>query len=188
MSEKENEEWELIIEEYKSLRQEQLNKMDKQYQITGLGIGAIATLLATAYEKLIYPLFLILPLVILSFMALYEAESCAIIRVGEYIKKLETDKINENNELGWERWLAIGNKDKSRIYNLIDHSSRCVLFLLYIGCILGMITFPERESNFLFLSGDIFRYVLASLYVLVGTGIFLVYTLGQNKKRDALTD
>ena len=77
MAEKDDE-WELLIEEYKSLRQEQLNKMDKQYQITGLGIGAIATLLAAAYENLIYPLFLILPLVILAFMALYEAESRAI--------------------------------------------------------------------------------------------------------------
>lgn len=34
MAEKDNGERELIIEEYKSLRQEQLNKMDKQYQIT----------------------------------------------------------------------------------------------------------------------------------------------------------
>ena len=196
MVEKENEEWGLIIEEYKSLRQEQLNKMDKQYQITGLGIGGVATLLAAAYEALIYPLFLILPLVILAFMALYEAESGAIIRAGEYIKKLETNIINTHNELGWERWLATedqdktrtSGKDRARIYNLIDHSSRCVLFLLYIGCILGIITFPERKSDFVFLGGDIFRYALASLYTLVGAGVFLVYTLEQKNKRKALME
>ena len=122
---------ELLIEEYKSLRQEQLNKMDKQYQITGLGTGAIATLLAAAYEHLIYPLFLILPLVILAFMALYEAESRAIIRAGEYIKNFETDTICEHPQLGWERWLA--NKSRSKLYNLIDHSSRFILFYYILG-------------------------------------------------------
>jgi hypothetical protein len=190
-----DEEWELILEEYKSLRQEQLNKMDKQYQITGIGIGGVATLLAAAYEELIYPLFLILPLVIIAFMALYEAESGAIIRAGEYIKILETDILKKHSELGWERWLAtehkdktcIGNKPKTRIYNLIDHSSRCVLFLLYMGCILGIITFPEQKSDFIFLGGDIFRYILTSLYILIGAGIFLVYTLEQKNKRKALT-
>jgi len=188
MTEKVNEEWQLIIEEYKSLRQEQLNKMDRQYQITGLGIGGIATLLAAAYEALIYPLFLILPLVVIAFMALYEAESRAIIRAGEYIKKLEVDVISEHKELGWERWLAAEDQRKSGIYNLIDHSSRFVLFLLYVGCILGTITFPEKESYFSFLGGDMFRNLLVSLYVLVGTAIFLVYTFGQNKKRDALAE
>lgn len=181
MAEKDNGERELIIEEYKSLRQEQLNKMDKQYQITGVGIGAIATLLATAYEKLIYPLFLILPLVILGFIALYEAESRAIISAAEYIKELETEIIREHPKLGWERWLK--NKGRSKIYNLIDHSSRFIFLLLYIGCILGIIAFPEQEGKFMFLSGDLFRNILVVFYTLIGLAIFLFYTSKQSKKR-----
>jgi hypothetical protein len=185
-----NEEWQLILEEYKTLRQEQLNKMDKQYQITGLGTGGVATLLALAYEKTIYPLFLILPLVILALMALYEAESGAIIRAGEYIKNLEMATITNHNELGWERWLSnedrnrTCNKDKARVYNFIDHSSRCVLFLLYFGCILGIIT---QQGAFVLPGGDVSRYVLAGLYILIGTAIFLACTVGQNKKRNTLT-
>ena len=178
--------------------------MDKQYQITGLGIGGIATLLAAAYQATIYPLFLILPLVILAVMAMYEAESRAIIRAGEYIKKLETKIIIENKDLGWERWLASPPEDqtninglhksceetsaRSRIYNLIDLASRCVLFLLYLGCIPGIITSPTVKNNFIFVGGDIFRYIIFGFYSLLGLAVFLFYLIEQNKKRKAINE
>lgn len=61
--------WDFILEEYKSLREEELNKMDKQYTIVSLGVGSIGVLLALAFEKGISSLFLILPLIIISSMS-----------------------------------------------------------------------------------------------------------------------
>jgi esterase/lipase len=60
---KEEIQWEFFIEQYKWLRQELLNKKDKQYQVTGLSIGGIATLLGLAFQYDIYALFLLIPLV-----------------------------------------------------------------------------------------------------------------------------
>ena len=48
-NEKEKHEWDLVLEEYKTLRQEISNKMDKQYQIMGLGVGGISVLLGFAF-------------------------------------------------------------------------------------------------------------------------------------------
>lgn len=47
-----------IIVEYKALRDEILNKMDKQYKIIGLGVGGISILLSFALKEGYYPLFL----------------------------------------------------------------------------------------------------------------------------------
>lgn len=183
MSDKCDLERDLLLEEYKSLRQEQMNKMDKQYMITGLGIGGIAALLTAAFEKEIYPLFLILPLVILAVMTLYEAESYAIIRAGEYIKAFEENFITENKNLGWERWLK--EKNKGTIYDLIDHSSRSILFFLYIGCILGIYAFPDDGGEFGFLSEIEFRYLLFAIYALIGVVFISVCTIRQCKKRSS---
>ena len=59
MDDIEKKEWEFLLEQYKSLREEQLKKMERQYLITGLGIGGVATLLSAAYQYDIYSLFLI---------------------------------------------------------------------------------------------------------------------------------
>jgi hypothetical protein len=189
MEEEIKEEWQLILEEYKTLREEQFDKMERQYQITGLGVGGIATLLAAAYQYKIYPIFLILPLVILALMALYEAESCAIIRAGEYIKKLESEIIIEHKDLGWERWLASSEDSclpsektgkKFQVYDIIDNASRIILFLLFLVCITGILT-VSNDSEFIIRTE--FRYLLAILYSALGVGLFLFYWIKQNKKR-----
>ena len=82
-------EWDLILEELKSLRAEELSKMDKQYQIIGFGISAIAALLALAIQYKVYSLFFVLPIVIISVMCLYHYERSLISNIGAYIKNLE---------------------------------------------------------------------------------------------------
>ncbi|MCX6674371.1 MAG: hypothetical protein NTY37_11410 [Methanothrix sp.] len=180
MDDIEKKEWEFLLEQYKSLREEQLKKMERQYLITGLGIGGVATLLSAAYQYDIYSLFLILPLVILAYMTLYEAESRAIINVGKYVKEMEKEIIVNHKCLGWENWLE---PSRYKVYDIIDFSSRCIPFFLYIGCILGIITFP-KESEYPFVGGEKFRCIMACIYIVIGGMIFLYFVFEQRKKRE----
>ncbi len=136
-------EWDLLLEGYKSIRTESLNKMDKQYQIMGLGVGGIALLIGIMIQYKIYFLFLLLPIIIVSALFLYHAENCAIINAGNYAKMIETKyiKINEKlapeEKLGWETWLE-NHPAKCKAYVIADIAFAVILIILYIFCIAGI--------------------------------------------------
>ncbi|MDD2613725.1 MAG: hypothetical protein PHH67_02830 [Methanosarcina sp.] len=169
-------EWDLILEELKSLRAEELSKMDKQYQIIGFGISAIAALLALAIQYKVYSLFFVLPIVIISVMCLYHYERSLISNIGAYIKNLEDMYIKtkvepDKNILGWERWLT-KNQERRRIYASTELALSLFMLIMYLLCVSSIIMSPLSSERFEFINSSLFRYTIAFLYILLG---FLVY-------------
>ncbi|MGF7118578.1 hypothetical protein [Methanobacterium oryzae] len=173
-------EWELLIEEYKSLREEALAKMERQYRVIGLGIGGIGILLGIAFQFQIYPLFLILPTLIILSMVLFDSERDSLLNIGEYIAEMEKGIIINNKLKGWEMWIRMPKdiekqKEKTRreAYKHFDYASFLILFFLLLGCILGIICFSGQIIGFEGLTNIYFRYSLSFFYILVG--LFLLY-------------
>lgn len=165
--------WELILEECKTLRNEELNKMDKQYQIVGLSVGGIATLLGLAIQYNVYPLFIILPIIIISAMSLYHFERLSILNVGLYIYNLENiflqNKIKTDAKiLGWETWIR--KESKSRYtYAFIELISTFSLFSIYLLCVYGILASPSSVVGFKFFNSSLFRYSISLFYIFFGT-------------------
>ena len=182
-----------ILEEYKSLREEELNKMDKQYTIVSLGVGSIGVLLSIAFEKNISSLFYILPLLIISSMSLFDAERGSIPNVGKYVRFLEEKIIGEEGFIhikGWERWLdeidrAENNKSKRKVkeqrrtpYVNFDCACLSILLVFYLACVYGIIAMPnEGKIGLEILDNIMIKYIIAGIYIVVG---FLAY--GRYKK------
>ena len=178
--------WEFILEEYKSLRDEELNKMDKQYKIVGLGIGSIGVLLGIAFENEIYSLFLILPLIILSSMSLFDAERGSIKNVGAYVRFMEEKIIGEGliDIKGWERWLkerdegkgakadqpkGPSKEERCKPYINFDCSSLTILFVFYLACVYGLIALSgEQNITFKVFDSILITYIVATIYISVG--------------------
>ena len=166
MTDKADYKWDLIMEECKSLREEELNKMDKQYKIVSLGVGGIGVLLGIAFEKNIYSLFLILPLIILSSMSLFDAERGSIKNVGAYLRFVEEKVIAEDSLvdiMGWERWLEgsdrVGtdpkrhdNGNRRKHYINFDCACLTILFVFYLACVYGIILPVWRAKDGIFIS------------------------------------
>jgi hypothetical protein len=183
--------WDFILEEYKSLREEELNKMDKQYTIVSLGVGSIGVLLALAFEKGISSLFLILPLIIISSMSLFDAERGAIRNVGKYVYFLEENIIGEEGFIaimGWERWLEerknsgylnpnIKIKDQRRKpYINFDCACLSVLLFYYLACVYGIIIMPnEGVIRLEFFDSITIRYLVAGIYIILGLWAYILY-------------
>ncbi len=170
-------EWELVLEEYKSLREEELNKMDKQYQIIGLGTGGIGALLSLAIEFKVYSLFLLLPLMIISMMSLYHFERMSILNIGGYVKNLEDEYIKtgvqrDKGTLGWEKWLE-KNIEKRRIYIIIEMFSTISLFLIFLLSIYVITISPPTEKGLELITSTQSRDIIALIYLLFGCFIFL---------------
>jgi hypothetical protein len=139
--EKTSHEWDLLLEEYRTLRTEILNKMDKQYQIIGLGIGGVSILLGFALQDKIYGIFFILPLIIISAILLFDSEKTAILNAGEYIRTvIEEPILSHSRFLGWERWL-LENKDKCKAYDYIEKVSLLILYILNLMSIYGILNY-----------------------------------------------
>ncbi len=173
-SNKDRKEWELLLEEYRSLRNEALAKMERQYKIIGLGVGGIGTLLGIAFQFQIYPLFLVLPLAIVSSMVLFDAERDSILNIGGYICNLEKEIITNSKLKGWEVWLRDGS-EKRKAYKHFDYASLAILFVLLIGCIIGILCFSGEVSGFEILNNFLFRYIIASVYFVIGFYLFICY-------------
>ncbi|RXA20858.1 hypothetical protein EQO05_03835 [Methanosarcina sp. MSH10X1] len=77
------------LEEYKSLRGEILDKMEKDFRTLSLGVGGITVILGFVFQYEIYELFYILPLLIAANAYRYKAETASILNAGEYICRLE---------------------------------------------------------------------------------------------------
>lgn len=186
----EKEQWDFILKQYELIRQEQLSKKDKQYQIISLGIGGIASLFALSYQYNIYPFFLIMPSMILISLFIFDAECNAISNVSNYGYYLER-KIIQNLEFGWEGWLRRENDqsdetDRRKAYQDFELASMGIMGLLYIVYILGIITFQKSleipQTEFGFFISDVFRYALASVYVVSGLRL-VIYFRGNARKR-----
>ncbi|MCQ1534733.1 hypothetical protein FTO70_03305 [Methanosarcina sp. KYL-1] len=148
--------------------------MDKQYKILALEVTGTGTLLGLAFQYSLYPLFLILPLIILSFMSLYHWERLSIINAGEYIRELESSFIKEYPELGWERWLLKSPK-RCAVYAFTELVSTFCVFCIYLLCVYGILSSDFGAGSFALIGSLWFRYLASALYFLLGVAIFLMY-------------
>lgn len=134
------------LEEYKSLRGEILDKMEKDFRILSLGVGGITVILGFVFEYEIYELFYILPLLITANAYRYKAETASILNAGEYICKLENSVYRQNSslsksdtdqvfgELGWENYLR--REGKRKIYKLHGYTADVIFGSLYLLCLI----------------------------------------------------
>ncbi|MCD4809747.1 MAG: hypothetical protein K8R17_07600 [Methanosarcinales archaeon] len=104
------------LEEYKTLRKEILDKMERSYKTLSLGVGGITVILGFVFEYKIYELFFVLPFLILANSYRYRAETKAIINAGSYIKKIENSVMACNVVVIWVECLFI-NYGKKQIQN-----------------------------------------------------------------------
>ena len=133
------------LEEYKSLREEILSKMERNFRILSLGVGGITVILGFVFQYKINELFFVLPILILANSYRYKAETAAILNAGEYICKIENSIYRQNSylgkcdtdkvfgDLGWENYLR--NEMKRKIYNSHGHTADLILGSLYILCV-----------------------------------------------------
>jgi hypothetical protein len=49
---------------------------------------------------------------------------------------------------------------------------------------LGIIAFPKGTSEYWFVGGEAFRYIVLFVYIIIGGLIFLYFLLEQRRKRD----
>jgi len=166
-------EMDFALEEYKTLRKEILDKMERSYKILGLGVGGIAVILGFVFEYEIYELFFVVPWLILANLYLYKAETNAIINAGTYIKKIEkfiymknstANNRNENaifRDMGWENYLEVKNKRK--IYKPHEYAADIIFGILYFMCIAGAFRYNKNLLEIYLLYGIIFFYVSVGL-------------------------
>lgn len=110
---------EVVIEEYKTLREESLTAMQLQQAVLRYGVAIVGLLTVTAFhlwsDRLLSGavLFVFVPLVSYLILIIWMGEVARMMRVGWFLRELE-DKINKhfpNNKpaLTWENFL----RDKS---------------------------------------------------------------------------
>jgi|WetSurSiteA1Bulk_404760.scaffolds.fasta_scaffold01110_5 hypothetical protein len=155
----------LLIEEYSALRNEVLQKMDKYYNILGLGVGGISILFGLAYEKEIDAFFLVLPLVILSNILILQAEKRAVENVGSYIKFVE-EIVFDKFPFGWEKWLS-QDEERVKMYKHTHWAALSMLFILYALSMGGLwIKFPIILNFFIIKLTFIFVYAFLGIGIL----------------------
>jgi len=134
------------LEEYKSLREEILDKMEKDFRTLSLGVGGITVILGFVFEYKIYELFFVLPLLIAANAYRYKAETASILNAGEYICKLENSIYRQNSrlsksdtdeifgDLGWENYLR--RERRRKIYKPHAHTADVIFGSLYLLCLI----------------------------------------------------
>ena len=160
-------EMDFALEEYKTLRKEILDKMERSYKILSLGVGGIAVILGFVFGYEIYELFFVLPWLILANAHLYRGETNAIINAGTYIKKIENSIYKKDfGDMGWENYLEKRNKRK--IYKPHKHAAYIIFGSLYVMCIIGVF---ECNKNLLEI---VPLGIIISFYILVGLLFLLI--------------
>jgi hypothetical protein len=164
MSDKKLLERQFLIEEYKALRSEIVNKMEKQYKIVGLGVGGISLLLSFAIKEGYDPLFFVLPLLIIACTLLLISEISSIRNAGEYIRtNIEKTVFKRRKSLlGWETWLS-KNEEKLKAYERFRDGSLLILAILYGTCVFFAICCY---------SDNIYLMFVAMLYIFIGLEVF----------------
>jgi len=196
----EEKEWLFKIEMYKSLREESLGKMERQYRVIGFGVGGIGVLLGIAFQFQVYPLFLTLPILIIASMILFAAERDSIINVAEYLGHLERELISKQNVNGWDTWLRKKMQQEkkeygSKAYMYFDSSAISILLVLLGGSILGILFFSGNVgsnvnntlssvnsihgniSDYQALTDWNVRYVFSLIYGAVGVFVWIRFCL-----------
>jgi hypothetical protein len=135
------------LEEYKALREEILDKMEKCFKILSLGVGGITVILGFVFYKDVNELLFVLPILIFANAYRYKAETVAIENAGVYICKIENSIYRQNSRLskcndkvcgnlGWENFLR--NEGKINKYKLHRYTADIILGSLYALCVIEL--------------------------------------------------
>jgi hypothetical protein len=144
----------IVLAEYKFLREEILQKMDSCWKILTFEVGSTSLLFSYVFVNNQYSLLPVIPFLILITSFLHMGETLAIINAGSYIRNhTEKDlrtllKPEENNpnllSLSWESYTQ--KPEKAYCYRLI-HVSTSLLFIgLFLATIAIMIMFKLNSA------------------------------------------
>ena len=173
------------LEEYKSLRKEISETIERGYKILSLGVGGITVILGFVFEYEIYELFFVLPFLIIANSYLYKADTSAIINAGAYIKKIENSIYRKNStltkseekifgDMGWENYIK--RYKKRKIYKPHRYAADIIFASLYFMCVIGAWQFNKGQ-----LANIPFGTLIIALYVILGLFFWL-----SGKKEDVL--
>ena len=161
------------LEEYKSLRKEISETIERGYKTLSLGVGGITVILGFVFEYEIYELFFVLPFLIIANSYQYKAYTNAIINAGDYIKKIENSIYRKNSalpkseekvfgDMGWE------NSIEREIYKSHTYAAAIIFASLYIMCIIGAWQFNKGQ-----LENIPFGTLIIAFYVILGLFLWL---------------
>ena len=161
------------LEEYKSLRTEISETIERSYKTLSLGVGGITVILGFVFEYEIYELFFVLPFLIIANSYRYKAYTSAIINAGDYIKKIENSIYRKNSalpkskekvfgDMGWE------NSIKREIYKSHTYAATIIFASLYFMCVIGAWQFNKDQ-----LANIPFGTLIIVLYVILGLFFWL---------------
>lgn len=160
------------FEEYKSLRKEISETIERGYKALSLGVGGITVILGFVFEYEIYELFFVLPFLIIANSYRYKADTNAIINAGAYIRKIENSLYRKGStptkseekvfgNMGWENYIKIYNKRK--IYEPHRYAADIIFASLYFMCIIGAWGFNKDQ-----LANIPFGTLIIPFYVILG--------------------
>jgi hypothetical protein len=172
----------VMLEEYKTLRDESLQAINNQLSVLKMGTGAIGLLLAAGFSlpenegKLAALIFItFLPLVSYLSLIIWIGEFERMIRVSRFIASIEkkiSDALGGENILSWESRLWIKNVNSKTPQMTVNYLSIIGLFYLISGIsiYIGFDKIPKlgRKEDYsnLFIICVSFS-VLASILVLI---------------------
>ena len=141
---------EIILTEYKSLRQEILQKMDACWKILTFETGGTSLVFGYVFANKEYRLLLIIPFLILVSSFLHLSETSTIINAGNYIrdniekdlKKLLRGKEHEYKSMSWESFVE--EEEGVDPYKYVHISTVCLFIGMFWISIFLSIGFKEE--------------------------------------------
>jgi len=179
---------EFALEEYRALREEILNKMERNFKILSLGVGGITVILGFVFQYKINELFFVLPILILANSYRYKAENAAILNAGEYICKIENSIYRKNSslckcdtdkiygDLGWENYLR--DEKKRVVYSSHGHTADLILGSLYILCVVELWKLNPHTLD----SSGALTIIFTGFFIIVGTHYWVYLNLLSKKE------
>ena len=154
--------WDVWLEEYKTLRDETLKRVDLRFRIHNLTLVALGALFTVSSSAGGQPsILLVYPILALFFAVAYVYESMMLVEIGAYLRRIE-----ESNQipLGWvthlkERYRKIEPLELASSFGLFIGTQAVALFAWAQGS-------TSHTNVFLFRSalGATFLTVLVLLY------------------------
>ncbi|MFA5032459.1 MAG: hypothetical protein WC614_05505 [bacterium] len=178
----------VVIEEYKTVREESLTSMQTQqsvlhYGTTTLGIMVVAGF--NVWDKAWLPelIFLVfVPLVSYLVLITWTGEVARMMRAGRFLAKLE-GKVNhffkeKSNALMWESWLRENQPDGKTPQLIWNYKAIISLFLLIAFLAIGVGHFKIHKVTFIYYS---FRWIIDGIEAFVFFGA--IFFVGEQVKR-----
>lgn len=169
MAEK-SKEVEIILTEYKSLREEIVKKMDFCWKILTFETGGTSLVLGFVFAEEAYYLLPLVPFLILVTSFLHLSETSAIINAGNYIRyNIEKNlqkflgNYREHKPMSWETFV----EEKADPYRLVHISTACLFMGMFWASIVLSVLFKDKMEIPLILDGPFNLLLLGYLVAFI---------------------